>query len=224
MTQGLKEGSERFVRFAGAALTAGGVLALLVNAVLTPMLAAEDGSIAAYTSTAFAIRMPLAAVVVALVTVGCVGLYLAQADRLRLGAVAFLLAGFGGMLVFWVEAVQATLIPDLAFGDPQALEALEEAGALVRWDVGFGVAVAVFTLGWLAVGVLTWRLGVIDRRGPMAMVAGMFLVPVLGAVAGVVGMVVGNVVLGAGWALLGLDLRRVASQAAWEGVDGERNE
>lgn len=219
----MPDSSAAFIRFSGAALLSGGVLAVLVNGILSPMLPAGEGSIAVYTSTAFSIRMPLAALVVALVTLGSVGLYLVQAERLRLGRLAFLLAGVGGMMVFWLEATQATLIPDLAFGDPEALLALEEAGALVRWDVGFAVAATIFTLGWLAVGVLTWRLGVIDRRGPMALVAGMFLVPILGAVASLWGMVVGNVVLGAGWALLGLDLRRVASGSSQRGHDDERS-
>lgn len=208
MNSDISSGTRAFVRFAGGSLLVGGVLAALVNAILSPMLPADDGSIAVYTSTAYGIRMPLAALVVALVTAGSVGLYLAQAHRLRFGALAFLFAGFGGLMVFWAEAAQATLIRDLAFGDAKALQALEEAGALIRWDVTFAVAAGVFMIGWLAVGVLTWRLGVLERRGAVLLLAGMFLVPLLGALAGIWGASVGNVVLGSGWALLGFDLRR----------------
>ena len=196
-----------FVRFSGSALLIGGVLAALLNLVLTPQLPTDAGSVAVATSTAFAIRMPLAAASVALVTIGCVGLYLAHADRLRLGALAFLVAGVGGMMAFCAECVQFTLIRDLAFEAPEMLERLEEAGQLARYDLAFGIAVATFAVGWLAVAVVTLRAGVLSRRGPITLLLGMLLVPILGAAVGIWGAVVGNVVLGSGWALLGLDLR-----------------
>lgn len=203
--------AQAFVPFAGTSLFAGGLLAALLNLVLTPQLPTDGGSIAVMTSTAFAIRMPLAATSLVLVTIGCVGLYLVHAHRLRLGSVAFLVAGIGGMMSFCAECVQFTLIRDLAFQAPETLERLENAGELSRYDLAFAIAVAVFALGWLAVAVVMLRAGVLGRRGPWAFIVGMFLVPLLGAAGGVWGAVAGNVVLGGGWALLGLDLRRSAS-------------
>ena len=205
---------DKFIRFSGGSLFAGGVLAALVNAILTPLLPADGGSVAVVTSTAFGIRMPLAAVSIALVTVGCVGLYLVQADRLRLGAIAFLFAGIGGMIAFCLECVQFTLVRDLAFEAPETLEMLEESGRLARYDLGFAIGLATFALGWLAVAVVTLRAGVLDRRGPILLLLGMFLVPILGAAAGVWGAVAGNIVVGAGWALMGLDLSRTAERSA----------
>jgi hypothetical protein len=197
------------IKFSGGSLLTGGVLAALVNAVLTPLLPTDAGSVAVFTSTAFGIRMPLAAASVALVTIGCVGLYLAQADRLRFGSIAFLVAGVGGMMAFCAECVQFTLIRDLAFEAPETLERLEEAGQLARYDLAFAIAVTTFAVGWLAVAVVTLRAGVLSRRGPIVLLLGMLLVPVLGGLAGIWGAVAGNVVLGAGWALLGLDLGQV---------------
>lgn len=205
---------DTFIRFSGGSLVAGGVLAALVNAVLTPLLPADGGTVAVVTSTAFGIRMPLAAASMALVTVGCVGLYLVQADRLRFGAIAFLVAGIGGMMGFCLECVQFTLVRDLAFEAPEMLETLEEAGRLARYDLGFAIGFATFALGWLAVAVVTLRAGVLDRRGPILLLLGMFLVPILGAAVGLWGAVAGNVVLGAGWALIGLDLSRSGERAA----------
>lgn len=199
---------ERFVRFAGASLTVGGALAALLNLVLTPLLPIGQGSIALYTSTPIVIRLPLAAVSIALTTLGCAGLYLAQAHRVRFGAGAFLLAGAGGFMTFAVECVQFTLVRDLAFAAPDTWLELESSSALERYDVAFVVAVATFALGWLAVAIVTLRAAVLPRRGPYILLAGALLVPILGGIGGLWGAVAGNVVLGGGWALLGVDLRR----------------
>lgn len=211
MTSPARDPIRGFIRFSGSALLIGGVLAALVNLFLTPLLPADAGSVAVSTSTAFGIRMPLAAAGVALTTLGVVGLYLAQAHRLRFGALAFLLAGVGGLMAFCAECVQFTLVRDLAFAAPDTLVRLEDAGQLGRYDLGFAIAVATFLVGWLAVAVVTLRAGVLGRRGPAVFLLGMLLVPALGAlVPGVWGIVAGNVVVGGGWALLGLDLHRSA--------------
>jgi len=202
---------ERFLRFSGGSLLLGGALAALLNLILTPMLPIDAGSIAIFTSTALGIRLPLAAVSVALTTIGCVGLYLAQAHRLRFGGLAFLVAGAGGFMAFAAECAQFTLVRDLAFEAPETLERLQEAGALTRFDMGFAIALATVVLGWLAVAVVTLRAGVLSRRGPLTLIAGVVLVAALGALAGIWGAVAGNVVLGSGWALMGWDLRRSAS-------------
>lgn len=199
-----------FIRLCGTSLLAGGLLAALLNLILTPLLPIEAGSIAVATSMALGIRLPLAAASVALTLLGCVGLYLAQAERLRLGGLAFLLAGVGGLMSFCAECVQFTLIRDLAFQVPETLKRLEGAGDLRRYDLAFAIAVATFALGWLAVAIVTLRAGVLGRRGPLVLIAGMVLIPLLGGLLGVWGAVAGNAVLGGGWALLGLDLRRLA--------------
>lgn len=196
------------IRIGAAALVAGGVLAGLINAILTPLLPADEGSVAVNTSTAFGIRMPIAAAVVVLLTLGCLGLYLRHADRLRFGALAFLIAGIGGMMAFGVESVQFTLVRDLAFAAPEMLEKLEDAGELRRYDLAFGIGAGTFAVGWLAVAILTMRLKVLPRRGPLTLLAGMFVVPILGGAGGLWGAAIGNLVLGGGWALLGVDLGR----------------
>jgi hypothetical protein len=206
--------TEAFLRFCGASLLLGGVLAALLNLVLTPMLPIDEGSIALATSTALGIRLPLAAVSVALTTLGCVGLYLVQAHRIRFGALAFLVAGAGGFMTFAVEWVQFTLVRDLAFEASKTLVELQDSGALRRFDTTSAIAVATFTLGWLAVAIVTARAGVLSRRGPLLLIAGMVLVAALGALLGVWGAVVGNVILGSGWALLGWDLRATSAGKA----------
>ncbi len=208
MSQQQLNTTDAFIRFTGSSLLAGGLLAALLNLVLTPFLPVDAGSIAVSTSTALGIRLPLAAASVALTTIGCIGLYLAQAHRLRFGAVAFLLAGIGGLMSFCAECVQFTLVRDLAFQVPDVLTRLQDAGELKRYDLAFAIAVGAFAVGWLAVAIITLRAKVLPRRGALTLIAGMFLIPLLGGlVPGVWGAVAGNVVLGTGWALLGQDLR-----------------
>ncbi len=201
----------KLVLFSGSCLVLGGVLVALLNLILTPMLPIDEGSIAVSTSAALGIRLPLAALTVVLTTLGCVGLYLAHADRLRVGALAFLVAGVGGMMMFFAETVQFTLVRDLAFEVPETWEALESAGALGRYDLAFAIAVATYALGWLAIAVVTLRAGVLGRRGPYVLLAGVLLAPILGGFGGILGAAAGSVILGAGWALLGLDLRHSAA-------------
>ncbi len=201
-----------FIRVTGAALASGGLLAALLNLILTPQLPTDGGSVAVATSTAFGIRMPLAAASVALVTLGLVGLYLAQAHRMRWGSVWFLISGLGGMTTFCIECVQFTLVRDLAFNAPETLERLEEAGQLARYDLGFAIGAAIFFVGWIGVAIVTWRIGLLNRRGSIALLAGMLLALGLGVSVGIWGAVVGNAVLGAGWILLGLDLRRAIGE------------
>lgn len=214
MTKAPTDKADGFLRFSGSALFLGGVLAALLNLILTPMLPTDQGSIAVLTSTVLGIRLPLAAVSVALTTLGCVGLYLVQAHRLRAGALAFLIAGAGGLMAFCAECVQFTLVRDLAFEAPEVFERLESSGALRRYDFGFAIAVATFALGWLAVAAVTLRARVLPRRGPLALLAGLVLLPALGGLLGLWGAVAGNLVLGSGWALLGLDLRSSASDVS----------
>lgn len=202
--------TRRLIRLCGTALVAGGLLAALVNAILTPLLPTGTGGAAVAGSLAFGIRMPLAAASVAMTTFGVVGLYLALAHRLRWGSLAFLVAGVGGLLAFCAECVQFTLVRDLAFEVPEVLDRLQGADQLARYDLGFAIAVSLFALGWLAVGFVTLRAGVLPKRGPLTLLAGLFLLPLLGGLAGIWGAVAGNMVLGAGWVLLGVDLSRSA--------------
>lgn len=208
---GLSGEGRGLARFTGGCLLLGGVLAALVNLVLTPLLPTDGGTVAVSTSAAFALRMPLAAAVVALTALGLIGLYLVQAHRLRLGALAFLVAGIGSLMVFHTEVVQVTLIRDLALATPETLERLEREGRLGLYDLSFMVAVGTFTVGWLAVLAVTLRARVVDRRGPLTVLAALFLIPILGGLAGIWGAVLGNLALGAGWALLGHDVRTAAA-------------
>ena len=199
------------MRFCGSSLIAAGALAALANVVWTPRLPYSEGTVAVASSSAFFARMGLASASVALLALGVIGLYLAHADRLRLGAFTFLLAGFGCVLTFWLEFVQFTLIRDLATTIPQVFARIEGDGSLTAYDRAFAVSAGVFALGWIAMSIVILRQGLLPWRGPAAFLSGLVLVPVLGAtMPGLWGAVAGNVIVALGWVLLGVDLRAVA--------------
>ena len=191
-------------RSAGIALMAGGVLIFLINAILSPLLPKSFAESAA--SWVFLWRQSAAAVAAMLLLFGSVGMYLRQARRSGVaGSLAFGGAFVGTALLLAMEWGEIFLVRTVALRSPSTLGALEGGPSLSPYDLGAMIAFAAFTLGWLAFAILSWRMRMFSRRGPTLLIAGFFLVPMLGW-AGVWGQVVGDAVLGAGWWMLGRDL------------------
>lgn len=187
------------------ALVAGGALALLLNLLLTPRLPVEAPFDELAASGVFLWRMLVAALVAALLTVGSAGMWRVADNPLRKLAAAIAFAG--GLLLFAHEWNQVFFVRALALSQPGALVALEEGADMDLFDLGAMLAMTTFSLGWLMVGVSLLRSSRFARRGPLLLVGGFFLVPLLGAiVGGSWGMALGNVVLGLGWISLGRDL------------------
>jgi hypothetical protein len=196
-----------FVRWTARALAAGGVLTALINLGLTPLLPAHAPYARTAASSLFLWRQALSALAAALLLAGSVGVYLRQAARAgRFGAVAFAVAFLGSALLFATEWAEVFLVRTLAVRTPEALTALEAGHGPTLYDLGAMAALGVFELGWIALAGWSLRAGVVSRRGPALVIAGLLVIPLLGAVAGTWGAVAGNVVLGAGWFVLGRDL------------------
>jgi hypothetical protein len=191
--------------FGGAAVAAGGALTIGLNVGLTPFLQASASFAETAASPLFVWRQSLSALVALLLLAGSVALHRGHADRAGpFGALAFLLAFAGTACVFAWEWGQVFIVHGIALHAPEALTALEATGGPTPFDLGVLIALLVFTLGWLAFAfsmVLTREYG---RLAPTLVIAGFFALPLLGSVLpGAWGMVAGNVVLGAGWILLG---------------------
>ena len=198
-----------FLRSCGAALAAAGVLVFLINAGVSPLLPSDAAFSETASTRVFAWRMALATLNAVLLVFGSLGLYLRQASRFSgFGTIAFVLAFVGSVLLVATEWAQLFLVRDLAIDWPRALDGLDGGEAVSRYSVGFLVALVTFTLGWLALAVATARAGVLSRRGALLVVAGFVVIPVLGGVAGLWGMIAGNGVLGAGGVLLGWEIFR----------------
>lgn len=202
-----------FLHLTGIALAAAGGLTFLINAGLSPLLSSDASFAETAVSTLFGWRQSLSALAAVLLVFGSVGLYLAQAERLgRFGAIAFVAACVGSMLLLATEWAQIFLMRELATDAPEVLNALDEGEGLGPYTLGFLIALAVFTLGWIALAAATLRAGVFSRRGPILVIAGFFAIPILGGlVPGMWGMAAGNAVLAAGWILLGREMARATT-------------
>jgi hypothetical protein len=185
---------------------------VLINAGLTPLLSIDATFADVAASRVFGWRQSLAVVAALLLCLGSVPLYVGQLERTRAaGTIAFLLAFVGSALLLAHEWTQVSIVRDLAVRLPDSLNALEDAPGMTLFDVSALLAVVTFTLGWLAFAVSMIACRVYARTGPVLLIAGFFLVPILsGILPRTWGEVVGNLVLGSGWIALGLQLRGVA--------------
>jgi hypothetical protein len=203
-----------FVRWAGAALAAGGALTLAINVGLTPFLPQHASFAATAASSVFLWRQSASALAVAFLLFGSVGMYLRQADRAGyFGGTAFVLTLLGTALVLATEWTEVFLIRDLALRVPDALRALDAGPRPSRYDLGAMIPIGTFMLGWVALAASTIRTLRTFRPAAGLLVAGLFSIPLLSAaLPGIWGAVLGNVILGSGWFWLGHDLYTVTDQ------------
>lgn len=199
----------KFVRNCGLALLMGGVLLILINTILTPMMLAIENEAAMRTSDVYLVRISLACVTALLFLFGCIGVHVAQkAAAGAFGSAAFLMAFIGSGLLLALEWSNLFVLRAVAQSAPQALELLDEADLM---SIGFASAAGLFALGWLLLAISTWLSKVLSRRAAMLVIAGFLLVPILAVTPlGPNGMIVGNVVLGLGFILLGHSVMKAA--------------
>lgn len=213
-------------RSAGLALICAGILNVVTNCVLTPLLPRGISYAHTVASRAFAWRQSFASVCAVLLLFGTVGLFLRVSERVgKIGAVAFALAFCGSALLLGVEWSQLFDIRDFARRAPDTLNALNAAHGPNLSDIGGLVVLSVFTIGWLALAGVTIRARAVSRMAAIVVIAGFFLIPILQPVLpGLLGAIVGNLVLAGGWMWLGVELRRepVATHQPATGPSGER--
>lgn len=203
-------------RAAGLALICAGVLNVVTNSVLTPLLPRGASFAHTVASPAFAWRQSAASVCAVLLLFGTVGLYLRLLEKVgKGGAVAFALAFCGSALLLGVEWSQLFDLRDFARRAPDALDALNAAHGPSLSDIGGLIVLGVFSIGWLALAGVTIGARSVSRVAASLVVAGFFLIPLLHPILpGLLGAIVGNIVLGVGWMWLGIELwrQRAATQ------------
>jgi hypothetical protein len=194
----------------GIAVVAGGALTLLINAGLSPFIEAGAPFSETAASSVFFWRQVLSALVAALLLIGSVGLHLRQAGRAgRYGMISFIMAFLGSAILLAQEWNQVFFVHELARRAPDMFWTMESAEGANLFDIGAMIALAMFTLGWIAFSISMLRAGVYSKRGPILVIAGFFAVPILAAaLPDVLGMIIGNAVLGCGWILLGFELHK----------------
>ncbi|MBT8107950.1 MAG: hypothetical protein KJP17_06920 [Gammaproteobacteria bacterium] len=197
-------------KFGGVAIVTGGVMLIVVNAVVTPMLDLEVPFTEMMASNAYLWRLSLAALAVFLLMVGCPSLHAYQATRSELfGKVAFGLTFLGCTLLFAHEWAQVFYVHSLAVAAPEALRAIEDAEGMNFYDAEAIIVLVTFAMGWIAFAVSMIRANVFSRLAPILVIAGFFATPLLTAVTSFkLGGALGNAVLGSGFILLGRELLR----------------
>ena len=205
----------RLLRAGGLIVLTGGLLIALINAGITPLLQTDVPFAELAASRAFVWRQSLAIAAALLLCIGSVPLYLGHAGRAgTVGTIAFLAAFVGSAFLLAHEWNQVFFVRDLAQRLPASLEALEDAPGMTLFDIGALIAVSTFSLGWISFAVSMLACRLYARQGPMLLIGGFFLIPILGAVLpGTWGQIIGNLVLGSGWILLGRQLLHLARKA-----------
>jgi hypothetical protein len=198
-----------FSRWTGLALSGGGALTILINAILTPLLPRHAIFAVTAASSLFLWRQSLSAVAAALLLFGCVGLYLLEHERAgRFGAFAFAVAFLGTALLLGTEWNEVFLVRDLAQRAPAALQKLDGAPHPSLYDLGAIIPLSIFTIGWIAMAASMIRNRSLPRTASVLVIAGFFAIPILSAVIhNSSGAIAGNAILGAGWFWLGHELR-----------------
>ena len=205
----MEKTGQGLIRSGGMCLVLAGVLLVVVAAGLTPFLPAENTRAA----DIFLWRQATSAAVAALLLFGALGIYLRQADHPGIfPGIAFAAASLGSAMLLAQEWNEIFFARDLAIRLPAALEELE-AQEFSRWDIGALLAVSGFTLGWLALAAST----LITRRFPRwagwSVIGGFFAIPLSQPLLpGPVGPILGSLILGAGFAGLGIDLLKSAQR------------
>ncbi|MEE8371553.1 MAG: hypothetical protein V3R73_05340 [Sphingomonadales bacterium] len=197
----------KHLNWRGVAVASGGAFMIITNVVFSPLLPMELSGPEMMASDAFLWRLSLASLAVFLLMIGLPGLYRYQSGQTgRFGMLAFGLAFIGSAALFAHEWAQVFYVHPLALVDPEALQAVEDAEGLNLYTLEAMIAAGTFAIGWLAFSASMLMAKVFTRLGPALVIAGFFAVPLLTVALGTWGAIMGTVVLGAGWIVLGREL------------------
>jgi len=197
-----------FNRRCGAALLIGGVLTVLLNAILTPLLLSEHSQPSAEpTTNVFLFRQSASALVALLLIFGSLGLHLAQRTASGMfGGIAFVAAFLGGCFLFAVEFTDVFVLRTVAQASADTYAKIDKNPLM---NIAFASAAGLFAIGWVLMSISVWQTRKLSRWAALTTFAGLFLIPGLQAASGMVGAVVGNTVFGIGLAGLGRALTKL---------------
>ena len=192
-------------RIFGIALVLGGVILVLLNVFLTPLMPMDQGEAALRSSSIYLYRLSASGVSTMLLLLGCVGVFLAQRKVTGVfGNVAFLVAFVGNGLLLCVEWSNVFVLRAVAMTSPESLGPVGESTLMA---VGFASSAGLFAIGWVLLAVSVIRSRVLPRWAPISVILGLVLIAALGATPlGVTGAIIGNVVFGLGIVAIGWKL------------------
>ena len=149
--------SSELIRWGGLCAVVGGGLLVISDlwGLITEGFGESESFSEAALSPSYAITTGISLLAAVLLLFGLVGLNLRQSEaRGVLGRVGFVVAFLGTALVVGATWALFYVVPALAVGAPQFLDAEEGAGSL---ETGFFVSFGLLSVGWLLFGVAALR-------------------------------------------------------------------
>jgi hypothetical protein len=202
-------------RFCGFALLLGGILTILINLILTPLVfGGKIPPLVIPTTNVFLWRQSASLVAALAMVFGCLGLglHLMRGTRMSVfEGIAFFVALLGACLVVAVEFCDVFILRTVAQTSSTTFAALNKSTFV---NVGIASAVGVFALGWILLSIGVWRARRLPRGPVIVALTGLILIPILQGALGVAGAMIGNAFFGFGLAALGWSLEKTASGAA----------
>jgi hypothetical protein len=200
----------KLTRLCGLALVIGGILTILINLILTPLLfGGKIPPLVVPTTDLFLWREGASLVAALALVFGSFGLvlHLPRGNKISpFNGIAFFAASIGSCLLAAVEFCNVFVLRTVAQVDSATFAALDKSAFM---NLGMASAVGMFALGWVLLLIGVWRTRKFPRWAVIAALGGLFLIPMLQAVLGLSGAMIGNTVFGSGLAALGWASSRI---------------
>jgi hypothetical protein len=200
--------SSNLIRWSGLAALVGGLLLVIASIVESVLFGSQPDS-AAMASGSWIVVEVIFIVAEVLIILGLVGLYLRQVEKAgSLGAIAFLVAFTGTVMVSGVDWSSAFMAPWLAEVAPPGVLDAEPSGV---FTAGILLTFLLFAVGHFLFGLASLQAGVLPRGAAALLMAGAVLFLFMAFLE--IGFE--GVVLGAAFAWLGYGLWSGAGEPAW---------
>ncbi|MGD2155966.1 MAG: hypothetical protein PVG14_04510 [Anaerolineales bacterium] len=200
--------SSKLIRWSGMAALVGGLL-LVIASILESVLFGTQPNSAAMASGSWIIVEVVFIAAEVLIILGLVGLYVSQAEKAgNLGAIAFLVAFTGSVMVSGVDWSSAFMAPWLTDITAPGVLDTEPTGAFIA---GILLTFVLFSVGFFLFGLASLQTGVLPRGAAVLLMVGAVLFLVMGFLE--IGFE--GVVLGAALAWSGYALRSKAGEPTW---------
>lgn len=198
----------RFLKFAAMSLCSAGVLIVIINAVVTPWFDTSLPFEQQAASELFLLRQGLSAITAILLFFGSIGIYLSLINKSSwYGFISFIIVSIGNVVLLAQEWGEVFIIHQLAQVVPDALVKMEAIAGFNVLDLGAILAFSFFVMGWILFSICIIRSKVYRTLGPILIILGLFATPILSALLpAIIGLIMGNTLIGLGWFLLGREL------------------
>ncbi|NNL16878.1 MAG: hypothetical protein HKO81_09600, partial [Flavobacteriaceae bacterium] len=165
---------EKLIKYGGMALILGGISFTITNVAISPFVDFEVPFSEMLTSSPFFYRMIFAALTVAFLLFGSIGLYLyhSQIERAKMFMqVTFIIAFFGSAFLLANEWHQIFVLPEIAKISPEAIDKLGSSDNIGRDVIGAMIAFAMFSIGWILFTISVLIARKLNRLGPVLVIA-----------------------------------------------------